>query len=224
MAAEKPNTIRVQEVQSHEVAADRADLSVTVEGASLLTGQEALHKAREVAQTVRGLTEYGLPPESIYLESVHADKSSGMLSRTSQARYRLRVHCADLKSLADLLGIITSQKNATLNFIGWGYPDDAAQKDQWLAECLARANAKAALIAAGLGVRLLGIHAFSEKYLDPDAPPRTDFAGGDAMMGRNRAMRLTGEDLGLEISHTKKVEVSVEGEYLVSTYEPAPTP
>ncbi len=50
--------ITVQETQTHEVAADRADLFVTVEGASLLSGAEALKKAREVAQLVSDLTAF----------------------------------------------------------------------------------------------------------------------------------------------------------------------
>jgi uncharacterized protein YggE len=222
MANEKPNTLQIREVQKHEIAADRADLHVTVEGASLFTGGEALHKAREVAQLVRELTEYGLPPAAIYLQGVYADTATGLLGKTSAARYKLRLHCADLAQLADLLGIISGQKNARLNIIDWGYPDDDDLKDQWLGECLTRANAKAARVALGLGVRLLGVHGFSEKYQHEEAPHRTAVAYDMAAMSRSRAARVSPEELGLEISHTKTVQVSVDLEYLVSGYEPTP--
>ncbi len=224
MPNEKPNTIKVSEARRHEIPADRADLHVTVEGASLFTGGEALKKAREVAQLVRELTDFGVSATDIYLQGVFADTATGLLGKTSLARYKLRLHCADLTQLADLLGIVTGQKNARLNVIEWGYPDDDSLKDQWLGECIARANAKAALIAQGLAVRLLGVHAFSEKYLDGEKPSRTAVAEEGMVMARAARSRVSPEELGLEISHTKTVHVSIEVEYLVSAYEPAPSP
>ena len=224
MPSEKPNTIKIGEARRHEIAADRADLHVTVEGASLFTGGEALKKAREVAQLVRELTEGGLPMTDIYLQGVSADTSSGLLGKTSLARYKLRLHCADLSRLADLLGIVTGQKNTRLTVIEWGYPDDDGLKDKWLGECIARANAKAALVAQGLGVRLLGVYTFAEKYGDNEKPHQTAVAYDGAAMMRSRAARVSPEELGLEVSHTKTVHISVEAEYLVSGYEPVPHP
>jgi len=218
MADVKPNTLRVQETRREEVAADRADLHVTIEGASLVTGQQALHKAREVATLVQALTEYGLSQSDVYLQGVSADTAAGLLgSKASTARYRLRVHCARLETLADLIGIVTSQKNATLNLLTWGYPDDDEdRRDGWLRACVARANAKAALIADALGVRLLGVHSFSEKYGDGETPLR---AAAPAGMERSRMARVSAEELGLEVSHTKTLTVSVDVEYLVSGFE-----
>lgn len=224
MSSERPNTIKISEARRHEIPADRADLHVTVEGTSLFTGGEALKKAREVAQLVRELTEGGLPSSDIYLQGVYADTATGLLGKTSLARYKLRLHCADLARLADLLGIITSQKNATLSVIEWGYPDDDGLKDQWLGASLTRANAKAALVAQALGVRLLGVHTFSEKYSDGEKPNQTVVAYDAMLMARSRTARVSPEELGLEISHTKTVHISVEIEYLVSGYEPASQP
>lgn len=224
MTNEELNTIKVSEARRHEIAADRADLHVTVEGASLFTGAEALKKAREVAQLVRELTDFGLSMTDIYLQGVYADTSSGLLGKASVARYKLRVHCADLAQLADLLGIVTGQKTARLTVIEWGYPDDDGLKDQWLGDCITRANAKAALVASGLNVRLLGVHTFTEKYQDGETPHRTAVAEEGMLMARSRTARVSGEELGLEISHTKVVHVSVEIEYLISGYEPAPQP
>lgn len=218
MPAGKPSTIKVSATQKHEVAADRADLHVTVEGASLFTGGEALKKAREVAALVRELTEGGLPMADIYLQGVTADTATGMLGKTSLARYKLRLHCADLARLADMLGVVTAQKNARLNGIEWGYPDDDGLRDRWLDECIARASAKAARIAGALGVRLLGVSAFSEKSAEPEAAPQM-VGGGQSMM---RRAQVSGEELGLEVSHTRGVHVSVEVEFLVSGYEAAP--
>ena len=66
----------------------------------------------------------------IYLQGVTADTATGMLGKSSLARYKLRLHCADFSRLADMLGIVTAQKNARLNGIEWGYPDDDGLRDQ----------------------------------------------------------------------------------------------
>ena len=207
-------TITVQERQTHDVAASSADLSVTVEGLSLFSGVEALKKAQEVARLVADLTAFGLPQKAICLQSVSADVHIGTLTKNSRARYRLRVHCADLTKLADVVGIVTSQKNTTLNGIAWGYPDDDALHDDWLASCISRVNDKSAKIAAALGVRIVGVAAFSEAIEDPEAGYQIGMLGseGPAM----RRSRVTSEDLGLEISHTKTLFVTVKVDYLVS--------
>lgn len=211
-----PHIITVHETQAHDSAADRADLSVTVEGASLFTGSEALKKAREVAQLVSELSAAGLPPSAVFLQGVSADVQSGALSKMSRAKYRLRVHCAELSRLADYIGVITAQKSAALNTIEWGYPDDDALHDSWLLACIARVNEKAAQIAAALGVQITGVHSFSETLQDPESRPQRVPTLGAEPAGMRR--RMTSEDLGLEVSHTKALYVSVTVEYLVSGF------
>src|SRR5512146_963581 len=109
----KPDTIRISALQREEIEATFADLFVTVKGSSLVSGDAALKKAKEVSQLVEELTRYGLAAEAIHLQSVHAETSSGALLRSSSATYRLRIRCEKLEQFADLLGIITNQKNAT---------------------------------------------------------------------------------------------------------------
>ena len=202
-----------------DVAADRADFRVTITGSSLVAGTQALQKAREVALLVQALTENGVPESDIFLEDVTANIASGTLLKSSQATYRLRVRCAKLEMLADILGLITSQKNAVLQSLQWGYPDDQAAQDEGLRLCIARANQKAALIAEGLGVRLLGIRSLSERINSPEL--RRAEPGASMMMraATTERARVTGEELGLDVSHTKTVEVQVDVEYRVSGFE-----
>ena len=221
MAEETENggSFRVQATHRVQVPADRADFRVTIMGSSLVAGTEALKKAREVAQMVQGLTALGVPESDIHLEDVTANVASGALLKSSQATYRLRVHCTKLGMLADILGVITSQKNGDLQSLQWGYPDDEAAQDEWLRLCIARANKKAALIAAGLGVRLLGVRSFSERLVNPESP-RLNLSSS-LTFGRARAKRLsqvTSEELGLDVSHIKTVEMQVDVEYRVSDF------
>jgi uncharacterized protein YggE len=211
---EQPDIIKVEVVHREEVPADHADLFVVIKGSSLVTGNAALHKAQEVKQLVNDLTASGMEMSNIYLAGVSAEMTSGHLSKSSAASYSLRIRCRNLDFLADILGIVTAQKNATLHTIVWGYRDDSQARDHWMELALDHANRKAARIAGALGVKLLGVHNLTETY--------TDFASlGQLVMQAEtgRARRMTRDDLGLEVSHSKKVELRVIVEYRVSGFE-----
>jgi len=216
----KPDTIQVSVTQERERAAIGADLSVTVEGTSLVTGEMALRKAREVAQLVSALQEVGIDAKDITLQGVRADTSGGKVIKMSAARYSLRVRCEALDMLADVLGAITSQKNVTLNGISWRYREDNGGDEQWLDDCLAEANRKARRIANALGVRLLGVRSCLEEYREYGDEGRqwhVDTLSASAQPAMRRA-RVSAEELGLEVSHTKRVELSVRVEYRISGF------
>jgi uncharacterized protein YggE len=209
----------VQALYTAEVAADKADLRVTVAGASFFTGTKALEKAREVASLVQALGAVGVLQSDIHLENAAAGAFTGTLLKGSQATYRLRIRCTELDRLADVLGAITAQKNVEMHDLQWGYPDDEATREEWLRLCIGRANRKAALIAEGLGVRLLGVRSFTERFSGPEQPRRP---AGAAMMMRARTsepQHVTSEELGLDVSHVKKVETQVDVEYRISGFE-----
>ena len=92
----------------------------------------------------------------------------------------------------------------------------------WLTELLAQANAKAALVAEGLGVKVLGVHSFSEERWDPDRPPPITVrhevmdGAGPPMAGypMRRSMGGSGA-LAFEMAHSKKVRLVVRVDYRV---------
>ena len=149
----KPDTMKISTSHREEIFASHADLFVTVKGSSVISGNEAMKKAKEVSQLVDELTRFGIPPENIHLQGVHVETSSGALLKSSSASYRLRVRCDALDQIAELLDIITSQKNATLDRIDWKYPEEEARK-RGLESALAKAKSKADKVASILGVKL----------------------------------------------------------------------
>lgn len=206
--------ITVEVIREEELSADRADLFLTIQGFSLVTGNQALKRAKEVAQLVGALTQLGLPEPDIHLEGVSVEMTNGIV-KTSQATYHLRIRCGRLEMLGDILGVVAAQKNIILKEIVWGYGDDKDARDQWLEECAVRAHEKAKRIASGLGVKLTGVHRFSERRTDYEAPGMDNLrAGAPAQMQRRRAEY----DLGLEVSHKKRVTLTVQAEYRVSGY------
>jgi uncharacterized protein YggE len=211
----KPDTLKITASQREEIFASHANLYVTVKGSSVVSGDQAMKKAKEVSQLVDALTRYGLSPEAVQLLGVHIETSSGTLLKSSSASYRLRIKVEKLDQLADLLDIVASQKNATLERIEWKYPEESAHEHA-LESAIAKAKAKAQKVAAAMGVKLLGVYDFSENTFDEDAP--VPFPAQRAMMKSNFAAAAAEPSLGMDIQHSKTVQVNVEIWYRVSAF------
>ena len=210
----KPDTIKISASQREEILASHADLFVTVKGSSVVSGNEAMKKAKEVSQLVDELTSFGISAENIHLQGVHVETSSGALLKSSSASYRLRVRCDVLGQIADLLDIITSQKNAALERIDWKYPEEEA-RERGLESALAKAKSKADKVAAALGVKLLGVYDFLENSFDEEAPIMFQ---AQAMMKSRSSAPLAEPSLDMDVQHGKTIHVNVEVWYRVSGF------
>lgn len=211
----KPDTIKVSAVHREEIFASHANLYVTVKGSSVVSGNEALKKAREVSQLVEALIRFGLSPDAIQLLGVHIEASSGTLLKSSSATYRLRVKVEKLDQLAELLDIIGSQKNTTLERIEWKYPEEEA-RERGLESAITKGKAKAEKVAAAMGVKLLGVYDFMENAYDEERPPMP-------FQAKEMAMRSLGAvadqpSLSMEIQHSKTIFVNVDIWYRVSSF------
>ena len=212
----KPDTIKISATQREEISASHADLFVTVKGSSVVSGDQALKKAKEVSQLVEALTSFGLSPEAVHLQGVHIETASGVLLKSSSATYRLKIKCEKLEQLAELLDIIASQKNATLERIDWKYPEDAA-RERGLEAALAKAKSKADKVAISLGVKLLGVYDFIENIYDEEMPYQ-QFAERGAMQMKARGAAAPEPSLGMDIQHSKTINIGVEIWYRVSAF------
>jgi hypothetical protein len=237
MPSEETGLIRVQEVESEEVPAQHVDFFLTIKGASLIVGDAALNKAREVQQLITELKTLGVTDAEIKLLGVQADVSTGILGRNSSATYHLKVHCARLEALPDFLGVITSQKNVAVNYLEWNYGDLRDVEGRLLDRCIERANEKAQRIARGLQVTITGIHHCEDSNLSYEGDVYRAEIQMRAMLARQGARRdeniksalaetvtLSGsqksrvstQELAMLISHSKQVIVGVNIEYRIA--------
>ena len=175
---------------------------------------QTMKKAKEVSQLVDELIRFGISAENIHLQGVHVETSSGALLKSSSASYRLRVRCDVLSQIADLLDIITSQKNAALERIDWKYPEEEA-RERGLASALVKAKSKADKVAAALGVKLLGVYDFLENSFDEEAPIMFQ---AQAMMKSRASAPLAEPSLDMVVQHGKTIHVNVEIWYRVSAF------
>jgi uncharacterized protein YggE len=210
----KPDTIKVSAFQREEIFASHANLYVTVKGSSIVSGNEAMKKAREVSQLVDALTRYGLSPDAIQLQGVRIETSSGTVLKSSSAVYRLKIKTEKTDQIAELIELIAEQKNATLERIEWKYPEEEA-RERGLEAALVKGKEKAAKIASALGVKILGVYDFVENSFDEERPPMPY----QAMEMKARAVAAEQPSLNMDIQHSKTVQVNVEIWYRVSDLE-----
>jgi uncharacterized protein YggE len=210
----KPDTIKVSASHREEIFASHANLYVTIKGSSLVSGNEAMKKAREVSQLVEALTRFGLSQEAIQLQGVRIETASGTLLKSSSATYHLKVKSEQLDQLAPLIDIIAGQKNAALERIEWKYPEEEAQQ-RGLEAAIAKGKAKAERVAAAMDVKLLGVYDFMENTFDEERPPMPFQA--KAMEMRSLGAVADQPSLSMEVQHSKTVHVSVEIWYRVSS-------
>lgn len=208
----KPDTIKISASYKEEIFATQADLHVTVKGSSLISGSEAMKKAKEVNQLVGALTSFKVKEEAIKLQGVYLETESGVLLKSSSAVYRLKIRCEDLNQLAGMLDAIASQKNATLERIEWKYNEDDA-RNKMLKVAIEKAKTKAEQAAGLLNVKLLGVYDFIENIYDEETP-----VFQPQMIMKSRAASADAPSLEMDIQHSKTIHINVDIWYRVSAF------
>jgi uncharacterized protein YggE len=218
MKEEKIDLIAVWASHREWVSADSAALYVAIKGESFFTGSAALKKAKEVSSLVSELTQELLEPDHITLESVRASVKSGVLGASSSATYRLKIVCPDLAKLADVLGIVTSRKSATLSAVDWKYKGEDEIRSKCLKECLRKVKDRGEEVASALGVSLTGVHSFSETWRGTEdlSSPMVGTVKGIPVGTSRSKERVTAEILGMEIANRKQVGLWAEVSFRVS--------
>ena len=192
-----------------------ATVHITLTGSKLFSDRSALTKSEELRRLVDALRERGLPNDAVGLEGATLDVSTGLFTRSSSVTYRVSVRLADLERLPAVLETVAGAKQATLTHIQWDYAGGAS--DELLAQCAARAVAKAKHLAAQLGVAIGALHEVQEEELGEHAP-RAPY--GYPMMvaskGSGGTARMSEEFAGLELAPAKQVGVRVRLVYRVT--------
>lgn len=211
----KPDTIKVSAFHREEIFASHANLYVTVKGSSVVSGNEAMKKAKEVSGLVEALTRSGLSPDAIQLQGVRIETSTGTLLKSSSALYHLKIKSEKLEQLPGLLDIIAEQRNAALDRIEWRYPEESA-RESGLEAAIAKGKAKAEKVAEAMGVKLLGVYDFMENAFDEERPPMPFQA--KAMEMRSLGASADQPSLNMDIQHSKTIQVNVDIWYRVSSF------
>ena len=214
MSETNESVITVDVTHEEELAADGFDLFVHVRGLSLFTGSSAFEKAAEVKSLVSAVVAAGITRSDVALVGVHVDVESGLLSKSSSARYSLRIRSADCECLSRVLSSIASAKNVTVDSLDWRYPEGETAKQAWLRAAATKARGRAEAIADALGMMIHHVVRVTTP-LGGTSPmhhqPRPSGIGYGSIP--TKSLRGGGQvDLGLEVAPTKRVELDVRVE------------
>lgn len=194
-----PDTLQVVITDLVELEADKVDLFFMVSGSSWVSGKAALTQAREVSKLVADLITAGVREDDIELLNVRAEVTSGMLGKSSSARYSLKARCREVDSLDSLL-TVTASKNVTLESLRWGYPRDEEADLLRVEVALGRALARARRMAKALERELDGVHSVTETIADNEqGQVNLNF---DYSSVKRRSYNA---ELGVEVRHCKEV-------------------
>ncbi|MDX2091074.1 MAG: SIMPL domain-containing protein [Kofleriaceae bacterium] len=205
---ETASLLHVSETAWGDAAPRAADIHVDLKADRLFSGDAAFENAKELRRLIVALTAQGIPEDAIALQGATLDISAGLFTTSSSVMYRARIRLEDLALLGGAIDAITECKHATLRWIEWDYRGGDVTS-ALLAECAARALAKARTFAAALGTAIDGIHAVHEEELaltTSIAAMQHDECSRSTMA---RARSVGSELAGLDLAPTKKVGVCV---------------
>ncbi len=218
-----PSLLHVTEQAHGELRPRAATLHVTLTAVRFFSGGAALAKSEELRRLVDALAACGVGESAVSLAGASLDVSTGLFSRSSSVTYRVRVHVTELDLLASVLEAISSATQATPERMVWDHGH--AGTEQLLADCAARAAAKARRLAAALGATLAGIHEVHEEQLGAaPAVHALDAAEGMRMARVVHAARarssIDHELAGLDLAPPRPITVLVRVAYRLSPGSP----
>ena len=208
-----PRRLHLESTERVEIEAKGATLGVCIDGKSYFSGEEAFSKAEEVKGCVDALQRVGVAAEDIRLACVTADVRSGILSKSSSARYHLGIIVHSLGQVGTVISVLMQQKNAELEGSYWHFPEFEETKDDLLTRCVTKAKGEALVIAKALGVELLGVYSL---HVETKEPARQIFSSRQAAFG-GRAKKSPALDM-LVFSHTGELSVKTSVEFEMSAF------
>jgi uncharacterized protein YggE len=218
VAESRETLITLDAGHEEHLVADGFDVFVTVRGSALFAGNAAFEQAAEVKALVSEVAAAGVSQDDISLVAVHVDLESGVLSKSSSARYTVRICGHDTGQVGDVLTCIAAAKNASIDRLIWRYPEDEGVQRRCLTAAGRKARERAEAIAEGFGLSVSDIR----RIVSPVADTTRTFDGGASMPTVGRSPNVI--ELGLGAPPTKRVRVDVRVEFVAYRANPTRAP
>ncbi|MEM6734059.1 MAG: SIMPL domain-containing protein, partial [Myxococcota bacterium] len=154
-------TVAVQTHADLEIEPIGARIHVELAGQKVLRSTAAIKQAEAVRALVDALANAGISDDDIGVTDVSVSVDKGLVSRSSQASYRLTIGVSDTSQIAAVLDALAEQQSATLERLEWRY-DETEARTELIERCGARARELADRAAKGLGQTIVRVIEFRE--------------------------------------------------------------
>lgn len=223
----KPGIVTIRTDAEAEVPASHAFLNVHLQSEQGYGGKAPAKQTKEVAALIAALKQAGVEEGDVSILGIHMSVTQGLLSKSSQARYDLKIKIAELDQLPPALITISSAKNATLDKVDWQFATERDVKRELLAKCVADAYAKATLVVTGLQQRIIGVEQFDESGQNHGPPPPMMARPAPAPSAPGFAASRASEPepaMDLVVAHSRRIVVNVAVQFRVEPTGPNPAP
>lgn len=204
--------IRVTATAKREIEATEAKLHLSVEGESLILGNAALERAKELRELVAALTSVGIKKEGIAVTGVHVSNQQGLLVKGQRATFSLTVKSPP-ERLPDALGVIAAQKHIELSHLEWVF-DEFEASIGLAAEAMRMARRKGDAIAEAANTHITGISNASDSWQMPEM--RYDFAAAAPAPQMARGKAMSAVNIGTDFTGTQMLMITLTVDFAVA--------
>jgi hypothetical protein len=169
----------------------------------------------------------GFPGEAIGVENVSAETAAGLLGKSSQVTYFLRLKVTQTTMIPAVMVVLAETKNLQINRTLWLFNRLEQERNEWIRQCLAIITERARIMAAGLGARLAGIARVTERLeTDEQGSLRRYMPVTEGVVRRRSMGIVSGEEvsLGFETIHRERMVQRVTAELRLAPAPRAETP
>ncbi|ULH18143.1 SIMPL domain-containing protein (plasmid) [Deinococcus sp. KNUC1210] len=199
--------LRIQQKDHLDVTAVSANLHLEIAGETLVMGNAAMERIKEVRDLTQQLQAAGLPATQIQVRGVDISNRTGLLTKHQKARFFMVVGM-DTSLLPQVLGLLADQKHVNLQRLEWIF-DEFEASLMLGPQAMRKARRRADVIAEAAGHRVVGVLNASDTWEMPVSSInlQTDWTSQDVQRApRARAGSL---DAGVEYSSTRVVTVQL---------------
>ena len=157
--------LRIQQKDHLDVTAVSARLHLEVAGETLVMGNAATERVREVREVNGQLQTLGVPAEQIQVRGVEISSRTGLLAKQQKARFLLMVE-VEPALLPQVLGVLADQKQVELQRLEWVF-DDFEASLRLGPQAMRKARQRADGIAEAAGHRVVGVLNASDTWEMP---------------------------------------------------------
>ncbi|THF70192.1 DUF541 domain-containing protein [Deinococcus sp. Arct2-2] len=199
--------LRIQLKDHLDVTAISVKLHLEISGETLVMGNAATERVKEVRDVTQQLQAAGIPTSQIQVKGVEISTRTGLLTKSQKARFLLVVE-TEAALLPEVLSLLANQKQVDLTRLEWIF-DDFEASLLLGPQAMHKARRRAEVIAEAAGHRVVGVHHASDTWEMPVSVInlQPDWMAQDVQRApRARASSL---DAGVQYSSTHVLTVQL---------------
>jgi len=200
-------TLRIQVKDALDVTAVHAKLHLEVVGETLVMGNAAVERVREVRELTQQLQVVGILATQIHVKGIEISNRTGLLTKSQKARFLLVVE-SQAELLPEVLGVLADQKQVTLQRLEWIF-DDFEASLVLAPQAMRKARRRADVIAEAAGHRIVGVLSASDTWEMPVSIVQLQQDWTVQEVQRNARPRATSLDAGVPYASTQVLTVQL---------------